>query len=145
MKSKKILSLLAVAALATTLLSGCGSKDESAFNDGSAFKDGNYSEKSAADERGYVAEINIEVKDGKIATVKYDETSSEGVAKSTDEAYNKMMLENGMKSNPSEAFPQLEAALIEKQDVEAVDAVTSVTTSSNSFKDLATKALEKAK
>ena len=139
MKSKKILSLLAVAALATTVLVGCGSKDEAAF------KDGNYTASSAADERGYVAKIDIEVKDGKITTVKYDETSADGVNKSTDEAYNKMMLENGMTSSPAEAFPKLQDALVEKQDVEAVDAVTSVTTSSNSFKDLAAKALEDAK
>lgn len=139
MKSKKILSLLAVAALATTVLVGCGSKDEAAF------KDGNYSKESAADDRGYVAKIDIEVKDGKITTVKYDETNAEGVAKTTDEAYNKMMLDNGMKSSPATAFPELEKALVEKQNVEEVDAVTSVTTSSNSFKDLATKALEEAK
>ena len=145
MKSKKILSLLAVAALATTVLVGCGSKDEAASTNEVAFKDGVYTEKSTADERGYVAEISIEVKDGKIATVKYDETSADGVTKSTDEAYNKMMLDNGMKSSPAEAFPKLQDALVEKQDVEAVDAVASVTTSSDSFKTLAAKALEKAK
>ena len=137
MKSKRILSLLAVAALSTAVLVGCGSKE-------AALKDGTYKEASEADERGYVAEIEIEVKDGKIATVKYDETNADG-PKSTNEAYNNLMKEKGAASNPAEAFPQLEKALVEKQDVEAVDAVTGVTTSSDSFKKLAAAALEKAK
>ncbi len=140
MKSNKILSLLAVAALATTVLVGCGSKDEA-----KALKDGKYEAKSTADERGFVGQVNIEVKDGKIATVKYDEINAEGVAKSTDDAYNAKMKELGSASNPKEAFPKLQAALIEKQDATAVDAVTAVTTSSDSFKTLAAKALESAK
>lgn len=139
MKSKKILSLLAVAALATTVLVGCGSKEE-------ALKDGNYTQSSEADDRGYVSTIDIEVKDGKIATVKFDEVNAEtGVKKATDEKYNADMLQFGSASNPKEAFPKLEAALVEKQDAEAVDVVTAVTSSSETFKTLAAKALEEAK
>ncbi|MGL5354752.1 MAG: FMN-binding protein [Clostridium sp.] len=140
MKSKKVLSLLAVAALATTVLVGCGSKE-----DANALKDGVFTEKGQTDDRGNTPEISIEVKDGKIVTVKYDEINADGVGKSVDEAYNKSMLEKGSKSSPATAFPELQDALVEKQDVTAVDAVTGVTTSSTSFKDLATKALEQAK
>lgn len=138
MKSKRILSLLAVAALATTVLVGCGDK-------AAALKDGNYEAKSEADDKGNTAEIKIEVKDGKIATVKYDEFSAEGVAKSTNEAYNKKMTDAGNENNPSTGFPKLEEALVEKQDPATVDAVTGVTSSSDKFKALATEALESAK
>lgn len=137
MKSKRILSLLAVAALSTAVLVGCGSKE-------AAFKDGTYKEASEVNDKGYVSQIEIEVKDGKIATVKYDEVK-DGVAKSADEAYNKMMLEKGSPSSPAKAFPELEASLIETQDVDAVDAVTGVTSSSDSFKTLAAEALKDAK
>lgn len=137
MKSRRVLSLLAVAALATTVFVGCGNKDEAGL------KDGSYKKESAADERGYVASIDIEVKDGKIATVKYDE-AKDGASKLTDAEYNKKMKEiTG--SNPEEAFPALEKALVEKQDVAAVDAVTGATSSSDSFKKLAEEALADAK
>lgn len=137
MKSKRVLSLLAVAALATTVFVGCGNKEEASL------KDGAYKAASEADERGYVASIEIEVKDGKIANVKYDE-AKDGASKLDDAAYNEQMKEV-KKTNPIEAFPQLEKALIEKQDVAAVDAVTGATTSSDSFKALAEKALADAK
>lgn len=136
MKSKRILSLLAVAALATTILVGCGDK--------AAFKDGNYTAASEADEKGNTAKIDIEVKDGKIATVKYDEFSGDGVAKTTNEGYNKKMTDAGSENNPFTGFPKLEASLVEKQDVAAVDAVTGVTSSSEKFKTLATEALSTA-
>lgn len=88
--------------------------------------------------------ITIEVKDGKIAAVDYDEVNEEGTAKETDEEYNKNMKEkSGV--GPGEAFPQLETSLVEKQDVDAVDTVTGATHGSDSFKEMAKKALESAK
>ncbi|MBE6054329.1 MAG: FMN-binding protein [Clostridium sartagoforme] len=138
MKSRRILSLLAVAALATTIFVGCGAKEEAGL------KDGTYEATGEKDDKGNTASIKIEVKDGKIATVKYDEVSSEGVSKLDNEEYNtKMKSVSG--SNPIEAFPALEKALVEKQDVAAVDAVTGATSSSNNFKTLAEEALSKAK
>lgn len=137
MKSRRVLSLLAVAALATTVFVGCGKKEEAGL------KDGTYKQKSEADERGYVASIEIEVKDGKIATVKYDEANDAG-SKLADAEYNKKMKEISG-ANPEEAFPALEKALVEKQDVAAVDAVTGATSTSDSFKALAEKALAEAK
>lgn len=137
MKSKKLISLLAAAALASTILVGCGSTNETGL------KDGTYEAKSEADERGYVASINIEVKDGKIATVKFDEANDAG-SKLDDAEYNTNM-KNVSGSNPIEAYPALEEALVEKQDVAAVDTVTGATTTSDTFKALAEKALETAK
>lgn len=147
MKSRKVLSLLAAAALATTVLAGCGAKEEANNNEASqevVLKDGTYKAESEADDHGNTASIEIEVKDGKIATVKYDEKSSDGVSKLDNEEYN-----NSMKSvsgtNPTEAFPALEASLIEKQDVASVDTVTGATSTTESFKTLAEKALSDAK
>ena len=138
MKSRRILSLLAVAALATTIFVGCGAKEEAGL------KDGTYEATGEKDDKGNTASIKIEVKDGKIATVKYDEVSSEGVSKLDNEEYNTNM-KSVSGSNPIEAFPALEKALVEKQDVAAVDAVTGATSSSNNFKTLAEEALSKAK
>ena len=137
MKSRRVLSLLAVAALATTVFVGCGKKEEAGL------KDGTYKAASEADERGYVSSIEIEVKDGKIANVKYDEANDAG-SKLADAEYNKKMKEISG-SNPEEAFPTLEKALVEKQDVATVDAVTGATHTSESFKTLAEKALADAK
>lgn len=142
MKSKKVLSLLAVAALATTILVGCGDKPA---EDANALKDGEFKATGEKDDKGNTAEIAIEVKDGKIVTVKYDEVGEDGVGKATNEAYTAKMIEFGSPAGPLTAFPELEASLVEKQDVAAVDAVTGVTSSSDSFKALATKALDQAK
>lgn len=137
MKSRRILSLVAVAVLATTVFVGCGNKE-------AGLKDGSYSKEGAVDEKGNKASIEIEVKDGKIATVKYDEVNAEtGVSKLDNESYNTKMKEVSG-SNPIEAFPALEASLVETQDVEAVDTVTGATSTTESFKALATEALADA-
>ena len=141
MKSRRILSLLAVAALATTIFVGCGAKEEA---NESGLKDGTYTATGEKDDKGNTASIKIEVKDGKIATVKYDEVAEDGTSKLDNEGYNTQMKEVSG-TNPIEAFPQLEAALVEKQDVAAVDAVTGATSTSNNFKTLAEKALSEAK
>ncbi|MGG7059953.1 FMN-binding protein [Clostridium nigeriense] len=138
MKSKRVISLLAVAALATTIFVGCGNKEEATL------KDGTYKKSSAKDDKGYTASIEIEVKDGKIATVKYDEVAEDGTSKLNNEEYNtNMKAKSG--SNPQEAFPALEKALVEKQDVASVDAVTGATSTSDKFKSLAEEALADAK
>ena len=141
MKSKRILSLLAVAALAATVFVGCGNKEEAAQESG--LKDGTYSAQGEKDDKGYTASIEIEVKDGKIATVKYDEKGEDGTSKLDNEQYNTMMKEKSG-SNPIEAFPALQESLVEKQDVASVDAVTGATSTSETFKTLAEKALADA-
>lgn len=143
MKSKKVLSLIAVATLATTILVGCGGSKNTVSETG--LKDGKYTAESEVDDKGNKSNIEIEVKDGKIATVKYDEVNAEtGVSKLDNAEYNTKMKEVSG-SNPVEAFPKLEASLIEKQDAPSVDVVTGATGSSESFKTLAAKALESAK
>ena len=141
MKSRRVISLLAVAALATTVFVGCGNKEEAKE---AGLKDGTYKATSEKDDKGYASSIEIEVKDGKIATVKYDEVGEDGTSKLNNEAYNTKMKEVSG-TNPVEAFPILEEALVEKQDVAAVDAVTGATSTSDKFKSLAEEALKEAK
>ncbi|HHW68541.1 FMN-binding protein [Defluviitalea raffinosedens] len=107
-------------------------------------KDGTYTAEGEYDERGWKPTISIEVKDGKIVAVDYDEVTEDGASKEADEAYN-----NNMKAKvnigPADYFPQLEAALVEKQDADAVDTITGATHGSENFRALAKKALEAAK
>jgi len=140
MKSRRVISLLAVAALATTIFVGCGSKDAKE----AGLKDGTYKATGDKDDKGNTASIEIEIKDGKIATVKYDEVSEDGTSKLDNEEYNtNMKAKSG--TNPIEAFPTLEKALVEKQDAASVDVVTGATHTSETFKTLAKEALADAK
>lgn len=139
MNKKRIFGLIAATMLSVAVLAGCGGSDENAM------KDGTYEvEVAKVDEHGYKPSIKVEVKDGKIATVSYDEITAEGASKRTDAEYNKKMKEFGKVTNPEEAFPALEKAVVEKQSAE-VDAFTGATTSSENFKKVAAKAIENAK
>lgn len=138
MKTKRILSLLAIASLTATLFVGCGTKAESAL------KDGTYTAHTEADNNGYSSSIEITVADGKISAVKFDEKDSEGTSKLDMPDYNEQMLSISG-SNPIAAYPTLEESLIKTQNVDAVDTVTGATSTSDTFKALATEALESAK
>lgn len=164
MKTKKILMLLAAAVVTTGLLAGCGSstknetsdnktqteqnnteeKNDTTKNEESALKDGKYrAEASDFDQRGWKPFVEIEVSGGKITAVTYDYISKEGKLKTEDAEYNKSM-EEKTKTNPIKYTKELEDALIEKQDANAVDTVTGATHSSDNFRKLATKAIENA-
>ena len=109
MNKKRILSLVAATMLSVAVLAGCGSKEE-------GMKDGKYEvEAAAADKNGYKSTLTLEVKDGKIVAADYDEISTEGASKQSDAEYNKKMKEFGKVTNPEEAFPALEKAIVEKQ------------------------------
>lgn len=101
---------------------------------------GDYTAKGEADERGWTPAITVTFEGGKISAVVFDETNAEDKAKSTDEDYAKMMSDK-TKVTPKEAYDQLAAALVEKQDPAAVDAVAGATASSDKFKELAQKAI----
>lgn len=138
MKKSRIISLVAVAMLSLTVLAGCGGdkKDE--------LKNGTYVVESAkADDKGNKSVLTMEVADGKISKVDYDELDKDGQGKETNEGYNKMMKDK-VGTNPAEAFPKLEAAVVEKQSAE-VDIVTGASSSSKSFISFVEKAIENAK
>lgn len=138
MNKKRVLSLVAATMLSVAVLAGCGKKEES-----SALKDGKYEVASkAADDKGYITTLTMEVKDGKITTVSYDE-AKDGASKKDDAGYNENM-KKVSGTNPAEAFPALEKSMVDKQSAE-VDVVTGATGTTSSFKAYAAKAIENAK
>ncbi len=141
MKRNKIVSLAAASVLALTILAGCGSEDKG--NSTSEFKDGKYRvEYDKADTRGWKAFVELTVKGGKITEADYDYVNDKGARKSEDAEYNKAMMDKA-KTNPETYLPQLEKALVEKQDISKVDKVTGATHSWEGFKELASELIEK--
>ena len=141
---KKALSIALTSILSLSLLAGCGSKETKAPA-GSAYKDGKY--KAAYDKldsHGWKAFAEIEIKDGKIATVDFDYLNKDNKRKSEDAEYTKAMKPKSGTS-PDEFCPKLEKDLVEKQDVDKVDAITGATNSVTNFKTLSKTALENAK
>ncbi|NLK20843.1 MAG: FMN-binding protein [Epulopiscium sp.] len=151
---KKILTLGLALGLSLTVLAGCNTQKKVETPDNTnpqteqpvavKYTDGTYTAEGEADERGWKPVISIEVNDSKITAVDYNEINQEGTEKQNDEEYNKNM-KDVVNIGPAEAFPQLEASLVEKQDVDAVDTVSGATGTTESFKNMAKKALETAK
>lgn len=150
MKTTKVV-LKSVAVLAATFaLVACGAKEEKKDTAASSadtaasssvaestskaeLKDGTYSAESAPDDRGYKIVHTITVKDGKITESTFDYEDKDGKLKSENEEYNKMMSEKAGVS-AKEAIEKLNAELVEKQDVAAVEVVSGATHTSEDFK-----------
>ena len=112
--------------------------------DGEKYKDGSYTAKGTMDERYWTPTVAITVKDGKIATVKYDEVSARIFKyKSLDTAYIARFKEQKKVDLPV-AYDLLKKSLLEKQDLSKVDSVTGATSTSASFVEIAKKVIEKA-
>ena len=141
MKKKILLGLIA-SVMSLSLVACGGDKKEEAK--ASELKDGTYEVENNADDKGNKAKLVVEVKDGKIATVQFNEFNEEtGVNKRDNAEYNEKM-KSVSGTNPSEAEPALEAQLLEKQSAD-VDGVTGATGTTGKFKAMAEKALENAK
>ncbi|QAT40407.1 FMN-binding protein [Clostridium sp. JN-9] len=143
MNRKRILAMVAAATLTFTILSGCGSKSTTQTSTTAGkYKDGTY--KAAYDKfdgHGWKAQVSIDVKDGKIATVNFDYVDKDGKLKSKNTGYETAMKKVN-KVGPAEYTVTLDKALVEKQDISKVEAVTGATESSNNFKKLSTAALD---
>lgn len=135
---KKLRNLFMVFLMVLIVLGGCQQ------NKKLQYKDGVFKAESDRDENGWKSIINIMVEDGQITEVDYDEENSKGEKKSADKDYSKSM-EDASGISPSDAYEQLEKALINTQDPQKIDAVTGATGSSGNFKELAGKALETRK
>ena len=120
--------------------------------DGAELTDGTYTASTDSyDDSGFMDEVSLTVKDGKITEVTWDAVTEDGSKKS-------VMSENGeyvmTEDGPTwkEQAEALAKALIENQSLSFLttdaegktDAVTGVSISVNSFIDLATKCLEEA-
>lgn len=92
------------------------------------------------DDHGWKASVSITFEDGNITEVEYNEIDKDGNLKKDDKEYNKSMAEKSGIS-AKDAMAQLEASLIEKQDVESIDAITGATGTVSRFKTLVNEAL----
>lgn len=139
---KKILGLVLASVLSVSILAGCKNSSKSEDN---TYKDGNYRASfDKLDTHGWKAFTQIEIKDGKVAKVDFDYLNKDDKRKSEDANYIKEMAAKSGTS-PDKFCPQLEKALIEKQDIEKVDVVTGATYATNDMKKLAKVILENAK
>lgn len=137
---KRIFAAALSMALLTTAMVGCNSRS-------ATLKDGTYRAQMKTAEHGWTDYLEITVRNGKYDTVVFDAENAAGEKKSQDEEYKKSMLEGNKNAGKAETYPadyseKLADNLLEKQDIEQVDAVAGATNSSEKFKALA-KALEK--
>lgn len=137
--TKKIMltSLLSVAALTLVACGNSSSKTASA-----ELKDGKYTVESNFDERGYKVVHTLTVSEGKITESNFGYQKEDGSWKADDAAYNETMKAKAGVSS-KEATEQLNKALVEKQNISDVEAVSGATSTSTNFK-ASTEALLKA-
>lgn len=119
-------------------------------------KDGTYTAEADEFHNGWKDKVTIEVKDGKIASVDWNSEAEDGgkdkKTASKDGDYG-MVEKGGAIAEWHEQAEKVEAFLVEKQDVDAIelnddgttDAVAGVTIKVNGFVDLVKKALSQAK
>lgn len=128
----KKLSLILILVLSLSIVSGCGANKE--------YENGSHTAETSYDDRGWKSTIEVVVEDGKIVDAIYEEINEEGVKKSEDEEYAKIM-EETKGTYPKKAYGELKDSLISKQDPNKVDGVTGATSSSEKFIKLSKDAL----
>lgn len=132
--NRKIPAILLTALLAASLLGGCTGRSET-------LQDGTYRAEMSAESHGYKDYVEIKVLNGKIDTVVYDAVAADGKKKSQDEDYKKSMMQGNKNAGLPETYPadymkKLAEKLVEKQDIDQVDAVAGATNSTDDFKAL---------
>ena len=133
---KRIISMLFIPMLISTLLVGCGNK---------TMQDGTYTATDLNyDAHGWKASLTITVSGGIISDAKFEYTAEDGTTKSENSAYaERMAASAGI--TPDEYIAQYTKQLVDTQDAEKVDVVTGATTSHLDFKTLANAAINAAK
>ncbi|NLP46868.1 MAG: FMN-binding protein [Epulopiscium sp.] len=146
MRMKKWIVVGLAAGISLSMFSGCqkdSSKSDTAVTN-TLLQDGTWTaEADTFDDHGWKPTVSIKVEGNKITEVIFDYVNENGQLKKEDEGYN-IAMKGKSGTSPEEAFPQLEQELIEKQNVDNIDVVTGATVSSEDFKTIAKKALEKA-
>lgn len=104
--------------------------------------DGVYRASSPYDAFDYNHTITLEIKNGKLIGVNYDEIHRNGHSKRDDTDYAKSMKMAG--TTPDSAYANMEKQLLEKQDLTQVDAVSGATYSKFRFTYAGYLALMKA-
>lgn len=148
---RKFFTVILAVLLITALVTGCGQKkpqeqapQEQAGPESEAvsYEDGvYYAEAADFDDHGWKAMVTVIVEGGKISNVFFDEINKEDMLKSFDPEYAANMKDKSG-ATPLDAYNNLQQSLVSKQNPDNVDAVTGATHSSDTFKDLAKKALE---
>ncbi|NLI59901.1 MAG: FMN-binding protein [Clostridiales bacterium] len=172
---KKLFSVLLMLVLVVSIFTACAGGDKNASNDGATGAPANNESNEGADDRDvvlkdgiYTAEeadfadsgwkdnVTIEVKDGEITSVDWNSTHKEQdkdkKTASKDGSYG-MVANGGAIAEWHEQAEKVEAFLVEKQDVNAIqvkddgktDAIAGVTINVNGFVDMVKDALSNAK
>ncbi len=115
------------------------------FDDAAPMKDGAYVAVGITAPNGWTPQVNIEVKDGKIVSVVYDEYNAEGNGKKTDEKYNASWQAKYPEVILADKIDTLQNDLVAKQNPYDVDVATGATSAYNKFVDLTKKAMAQAK
>jgi len=100
----------------------------------SEWRDGTYTARTDTDQNGYYGEIELVIRDARIAEVTYDEKDQEGTPKGEDYAY----------PLGPESEDRYEEQLLATQDPEQVDNITGATQTWERFKETVRDALEQA-
>lgn len=117
-------------------------KEEASEATTADLKDGTYTAESDYDSRGWKVVHTITVADGKITESDFGYENKAGEKKADDEEYNKNMKDKSGVSS-KEATEKLNQELVDKQNIDDVEAVSGATSTSSNF-ELSTKALIKA-
>lgn len=149
MKAKKYLvTATAVATLAVASLTGCGNKSA---DQTPKFVDGTYSKVSPEADKGYIYELKMTVKDGKITEINWDGQDEEGNSKkqlAKDGVY--VMTEDGL--NWAEQSEALAKYVVDNQSIEGIttdengktDAVAGVSIAVTGFMEFVSDCMEQA-
>lgn len=105
-------------------------------------KDGSYVGASPYDAFDYRHEVKIQIKDGRIVALDYNEVKKDGHGKQEDEEYCEEMSITG--TTPAIAYPIMEEMLLSAQNMMQVDGVSGATYSLYRFRFAVTLALMQA-
>ena len=98
----------------------------------SGLKDGEYKGATPADDYGYRHEVIFKMKNGKMISVDYDEIHADGHSKQSDIEYGERMIKSG--TTPAIAYPNYEKQMLEKQDINKIDAISGASYSDYRFR-----------
>lgn len=111
---------------------------------GSPLQDGTYAlTETDYDENGWKATERITVKGGKITKADYNYVNKDGKVKTDDDNYQKNMSDK-VGVGPKDYVPQLNKALVDKQDAKQVEIVSGATHSSEKFINYSQQLIQKA-
>lgn len=137
MKKNKLITLIIAGVMTLSVLSACGKKEEpttpvvtppvvetpAPVVTPEKVTADYTAEAPAFDERGWKATLTVTYEDDKIVKIVYDEVNKDGLKKSEDEAYAKMM-KDVTKVSPAEAYTILTETAVKDGSVATVAGAT---------------------